>query len=68
MTIDEESVEAVRVLVEHGADIHAKTTNDMTAMQYAMKWCTSRDSIVGYLIGQDAQDAASAELSSWTIV
>ena len=68
MAIDDGSLEAVKLLVEHGADIHARTTDGLTALQYAKKWCTSRDPIIGYLIQREIQDATSAELSSWTIV
>ncbi|GAB7334884.1 hypothetical protein MBLNU13_g06780t1 [Cladosporium sp. NU13] len=66
--IDDGSLEAVRVLVEYGADIYAKGVDGMTALQHAMKWRIIRDPIIGYLIQREIQDAASAELSSWTIV
>ena len=66
--IDDGSLEAVRVLVEYGADIHTEGVDGMTALQHAKKWCVSRDPIIGYLIQREIQEAASAELSSWTIV
>jgi hypothetical protein len=52
-------VEAVRILVEHGADIHAKTKDGLTALQYAMKRYTSQNPIVGYLMEQERLDAAA---------
>lgn len=68
VAIDDRSLEAVKILVEHGADIHARTTDGLTALQYAMKWCTRWDPIVGYLIERERQDAAPAGISPWTIV
>ena len=60
IAIDIGSFEAVRVLVEHGADIDAKTTGGTTALQFATKWCSSQGPIVRYLRWRESQDAANA--------
>jgi hypothetical protein len=59
VAIDVESVKAARVLVEHGADIHARTADGLTALQYARKGRIGRNLIVEYLIEQERLDAAS---------
>lgn len=66
--IDDGSLEAVKLLVEHDADISAKGEDDLTALEYAREWCVSRDPVIGYLVEREIQEAASAEFSSWTIV
>jgi hypothetical protein len=62
--IDYKLVEVVRVLVEHGADIHARTAGGLTALQYAMKRCTSDDPIIEYFIERERLDAASGASST----
>jgi len=68
VAIDNESVEVVRVLVEHSADIHAKGVDNLAALQYAMKWCVSRDPTVGCCIKQENHDAGSKVSSPWSFV
>ena len=66
--IDHGSLEVVKLLVEHDADIFARGEDDLTALEYAREWCVSRDPVIGYLVEREIQEAASAEFSSWTIV
>ena len=66
--IDDGKVEAVRVLVEYGADIHVKRADGLTALQHAMEGCPNRQPMVAYLFERELQDADSAASSPWYIV